>query len=93
MEYDYTSVIETIKGWILMKRMSLLRTLQTHITLLQNYYRSIGKSVPWLKYSNPIIFELYKDDIKKIYSNEYISVLKEGSGGVKNNGWYLFSCF
>ena len=60
--------------------MSLLRTLQTHITLLQNYYRSIGK------YSNPIIFELYKDDIKKIYSNEYISVLKEGSGGVKNNG-------
>ena len=91
MEYDYTSVIETIKGWILMKRMSLLRTLQTHITFLQNYYHSIG--IPWLEYSNPIIFELYKDDIKKIYSNEYISVLKEGSGGVKNNGWYLFSCF
>ena len=35
---------------------------------------------------NLVIFELYKDNIKKIYSNKYISVLKEGSGGVKDNG-------
>ena len=82
-----------------MKLMSLLRTFKTHIILLQNYNRSIGLFVSYidihiiqtlasihvLQYLNSIIFKLYKDNIKKI-SNEYIDVLKEGSGGVKSNG-------
>ena len=75
MNFNETNVINT----------NITNTYHTSAKLL-SFYRFLCKSGPLLQYLNLIIFELYKDNIKKIYSNKYISVLKEGSGGVKDNG-------